>query len=79
MNKATAAALRSIVSGLRKSGAISEPHIDAIVAAMESEEPELKRWGKQEWISYRQLCIDIASDAGVTTSIEVAEPDEWNH
>ncbi|MXP09595.1 hypothetical protein GRI68_05335 [Altererythrobacter halimionae] len=73
MDVSTREALRAIVSGLRKSGAISERHVKAIVAEFESAESEVGRYGSPGEYSFRQLCMDIAKDAGVETKIKSAE------
>ena len=74
MDLATATALRAIVAGLRKSGAISgEPHVAAIVRELEAVEGDMKNYGTDKQYRVRKLCMDIAADAGVTTSIKTAE------
>lgn len=77
MNRATSTALRAIVTGLRKSGAISEPHVEMIVREFEAAEAGLEQWGGAERIQFRQLCMNIASDAGIETSIKVADDADW--
>ncbi len=80
MDTATISALRAIVAGLRKSGAISdEPHVAAIVRELESAEKGLANYGTAERTRVRQLCMDIAKDAGVATSIKSPEAElDWN-
>lgn len=74
MDIATAAALRAVVAGLRKSGAISDdPHVTAIVRELEAIEGDLQRYGTDKRTRVRQLCMDLASDAGLTTKIKAAE------
>ena len=80
MDLATASTIRAIINGLRKSGTISDPHITAILRELEAIEPELARYSGAGQYRVRQLCIDIAADSGVETSIETAEPPlRFNH
>lgn len=76
---ATMTALRAIVSGLRKSGAISDPHVNAIVTELEAADKSLRNYDGER-LQVRELCMAIAKDAGVETSITVAEaPLDFNH
>lgn len=78
MDVATATAFRAVISGLRRSGAIQVENVEGILRELEAAEPDLKRWGTEQWIRYRCLCMEIATDAGVPTSIKSAEPPmEW--
>lgn len=74
MDRATSEAILAIVRGLRKSGAISEPHVGAIVRELEAVEPEVAQYGADGQIRFRRLCMSIAADAGIETSIKSAEP-----
>ncbi|WP_374526544.1 hypothetical protein [Sphingopyxis sp.] len=74
MNDATGAALRAIISGLRKSGAISQPHVQAIVTELEAAD-NAKDCTTIERIAIRKMCMGIAADAGVKTSITAPEPE----
>lgn len=74
MDLATATALRAIIAGLRKSGAISDqPHVAAIVRELEAVEGDLRNYGTDKQTRVRKLCMDIAADAGVETTIKAAE------
>jgi hypothetical protein len=48
-----------------------------IVREFEAAEAGLEQWGGAERIQFRQLCMNIASDAGIETSIKVADDADW--
>jgi hypothetical protein len=78
MDFTTAAALRAIVSGLRRSGAISDPHVTAVVSELEALDAGFLKTVSPDRIAVRRLCMGIADDGGVETTIQTEEPAmEW--
>jgi len=65
MDSTTSLALRAIVCGLRRSGAIGESEIDGIAAALHEAE-ELQRTQRHGCVAYdlMQLAAEIRHDCG---------------
>lgn len=80
MDQGTAAALRAVLSGLRKSGAISNNHVEAVVRELEKLDVNLGKVSSPDRYPVRCLCMDVAADAGVDTEIKSPEPNmDWRH